>query len=184
MNFVSQVMFSYDIKKGNIKVSGNLSDMNDLLKILNNSLNAKSFELILTRTVQIVDKDSKQKPVVLGNEKLNLVVTDELVYPKQVMNFLKQKYNDTFEFEKMPFALNNEYPVYFSGIQEIEELGPINPNTGDKTTFIRHYIQCRQLTNFDIVVNKKLHQIWPLKTPGKMPIDLIVLLAKNKEIIR
>lgn len=182
MNFVSKVMFNYDIKKGNVKYSAPFFGIDNLLVALHNSLNAKSFELILTRTVSVIDTHSVQKPVVLGDEKLNLIVADELMYPMNVREFLKQKYNNTFGFENMNFSLNNEYPVYFSGILSREELGPISPTTGDRLTFTHHYIQCRQLTNFDIVVDKNLHQIWPIKTK-KTPNVLTDFLAKTKEQI-
>lgn len=180
MNFESRVIFNYDIKKGNVKYSAPFVGIDNLVNALHNSLDAKSFELILTRAVQVVDKDSQQNPVVLGNERLNLVVTDELIYPKQVMDFLKQKYNDTFEFDDMHFS--DSVPLYFSGVLSREELGPISPTTGDRLTFTHRYIQCRELSNKDIVVDKNLHQIWPIKT-GKTPTVLTQFLSKTKEII-
>ena len=178
MNFVSQVIFDYTAKKGNIKYSGEFSNVDNLIHTLHNSLYAKSFELVLTRTVQVVDMYSNGKPIVLGKENLNMIVVDKLTYPNDILSLLKQEYGDTFGFKEMNFAENK--PVYFSGVLESEELGPKNPNTGDPTTYIRRYIKCRQLTESDIVVNKNLCDI---KT-GKMPNVLTDFLSRTTEVIR
>ena len=85
---------------------------------------------------------------------------DELTYPRDVRRFLKQKYNNTFDFDKL--KLPADAPVYFGGVREIEELGDINPNTGDRTTYTRRYVECRTLNDKDIVVDKNLLKLFPV----------------------
>ena len=127
---------------------------------MQNSLNYDSFELILTKTVLAKKYAQDQNPVVLDSKKINIIVTDELTYPRDVRRFLKQKYNNIFDFDKL--KLPADAPVYFGGVREIEELGDINPNTGDRTTYTRRYVECRTLNDKDIVVDKNLLKFFPV----------------------
>ena len=179
------VDFKYNIRKGAVCQKGPLPDFSLLFDIVRNSLNTDSFELILTRTVRIIKYTQipDQKPIIIDidSKDLNVIVADKLTYPNDVHSLLTKKYNNTFNFDELNLQANK--PVYFSGVQEIEELGPVNPNTGDKTTYTRRYIECRPLTDKDIVVSKNewLHQIWPVKH-DQMPFEMLNFL-KTKEIV-
>lgn len=183
MIFCSEVVFDYNIKKGNLSQKGQLptNKMYRLFDIVRNSLNTDSFELILNRTMQLT-KYTGQEPTTMDIDKetLKVIVADKLTYPYEVRKFLTQKYNDTFNFDELKLPANT--PVYFGGVMEIEELGPINPNTGDKTTYTRRYVECRTLNDKDIVVDKNnnLHQIWPTRK-DEMPFKLLDFLSKVKE---
>lgn len=160
MDFSLSVMFEYNIKKGAVCQRGQFSDVFNLRDIVQNSLNYDSFELILTKTVLAKKYAQDQNPVVLDSKKINIIVTDELTYPRDVRRFLKQKYNNTFNFDELKLPALN--PVYFGGVREIEELGDINPNTGDRTTYTRRYVECRTLNDKDIVVDKNLLKLFPV----------------------
>ena len=162
MDFSLGVVFEYNIKKGAVCQRGQFSDIFNLRDIVQNSLNYDSFELILTKTVLAKKPVQDQKPVVLDSKKINIIVTDELTYPRDVRKFLKQKYNNIFDFDKL--KLPADAPVYFGGVREIEELGQINPNTGDRTTYTRRYVECRELTDNDIVVDKNLLKHLPVSS--------------------
>ncbi len=184
MLFTSDVVFEYNIRKGAVSQKGPLQDVNLLSDIVRNSLNADSFELVLTRTVRITKHTQipNQKPIIIDIDSTDLcvIVADKLTYPNDVRDLLVQRYNNTFNFDKLNLPENK--PVYFSGVREIEELGEINPNTGDRTTYTRRYIECRPLTDKDIIVNKDLNQIWPVAT-NKPPQQLLKLLKKRTELI-
>ena len=184
MLFTSDVVFKYNIRKGAVCQKGLLPDCGALFDIVRNSLNAESFELVLTRTVQIIKytQITDKKPIIIDidSQDLTVIVADKLTYPNEVRKFLENKYNNIFNFDELNLPGNK--PVYFSGVREIEELGQINPNTGDRTTYTRRYIESRPLTDKDIVVNKNcLHQIWPTKY-DQMPFEMLKFL-KTKETI-
>lgn len=186
MLLTSEVNFKYNIKKGAVSKKGTLTpyDIGKIFDIVRNSLNYESFELILTRTVQIIKytqvKGQEPIPIDVDSKDLSVIVADKLTYPNEVRKFLTQNYNDTFNFDEL--KLSTSAPVYFGGVREIEELGDINPNTGDRTTHTRRYVECRPLTDKDIVVKKNnLHQIWP-NQKDEMPFALLNFL-KEKETV-
>lgn len=162
MDFCLRVVFEYNIKKGAVCQKGQFSDIFNLRNILQNSLNHDSFELILTKTVLAEKYAQNQKPVVLDSEKFNIIVMDKLTYPRDIRRFLKQNYNNIFNFDEL--KLPASAPVYFGGVLEREELGPIDPNTGDKTTYTRRYVECRTLNDNDFVVNKNLCKFLPVSS--------------------
>ena len=184
----SNVVFDYTIKKGNLCKNGTLprSEMYRLFSIVHDALNTDSVELILNRTVQIVKytQIAGQAPIVMDVDKetLKIIAANKLVYPYQVREMLMKKYNNTFNFDEL--NLSENIPVYFGGVLEREELGPTNPNTGDKTTYTRRYVECRTLTDEDIVVDKNnsLRQIWPVKSDYP-PSEMVKILSKTKETI-
>ena len=179
MDFSLKVIFEYKIKKGAVCQEGRFSDIFNLRDILQNSLNYDSFELILTKTVLAKKYAQNQEPVVLNSEKINIIVTDKLTYPRDVRKFLKQKYNNIFNFDELKLPVCG--PVYFGGVLEREELGPINPNTGDKTTYTRRYVECRTLNDNDFVVDKNLCKFLPVSS-DLIPWEIIRFLDTHINI--
>lgn len=179
MFFTIKRSFDYQIRKGNICQHGQCLGPLDLVDVMHNSLNYNSFELGLTRTFFIQKADKSTDPKIIDSENLNIIVMDKLIYPKQVRELLIKKYNDTFDFDELNLPVY--HPVYFGGVLEREELGPINPNTGDKTTYTRRYVQCRSLKEGDIVVDKHLHRMWREKTHF-IPADVIQFFSERVTI--
>ncbi len=175
MNFNIYMVFDYDIKKGAVSQKGQFTDIFKLPDIVRDVKYMDSFELGLTRNVFIIKDKKNAKPQLLDKENLDIIVMDKMTYPNQVRKSLITKYNDTFDFDELNLQANT--PVYFGGVMEREELGPKNPNTGDKTTYTRRYVQCRSLKKNDIVVGRDLKPIYPYKGEY-MPDKLFCFLSR------
>ena len=212
MNLVSQVIFTYHINDPHTGI-GETSTFNTIDELKNVIKAGKDYfktpyNLTVERSVQIMDQEapkdkfgdvlhfsiSKIHPVTLGGEKINLIVADTLMYPKDVREILTKQYGTILDFDKIQ-KWDEIQPVYFGTVNKETKLG-LRKNTrlgmnsidlsdsavGNPTRYNLYRVNCRYLNNKDIVVDEHLNQIWPEKT-DKMLVSLVELLSKTKEII-
>lgn len=197
MNFVLHVIFEYDLKD-HITASGEHTSFKTLSELKNEIKNGKDYykmpyELRVLRTVQVVDKmptnmnnlfgiktisPAQYKPVVIGQQEVNLIVADKLMYPNDVRTMLMEKYGSLLNFDN---CIGTEVkPVFFGGVSKQEQYGLRDSKTGAPTTYTLRTVNCRYLNDQDIVMNTNFEQIWPIKSHN-IPHALAELLARKTE---
>ena len=199
MNLVLNVVFIYNITNNNLGIGevGQITTIDELKTVIKNGKDyfKMPYMLSVKRDVQIFDKDvsdnDKSKissfskanihPISVGTEHINMIVTNELMYPQDVRAILHQKYKGTLDFDSNN-KWNEKEPVYFSGVTENTKYGLCNSKTGTPSQYTLRSVNCRHLNSKDIVVDEHLNQIWP-KNTKKIPVALTQLLARTKEII-
>ena len=201
MNLVSQVVFTYDIndKNSNTGETGSFTTADDLKLVLKNGKDyfTMPYELRILRVVKVSDTEkyttdkvlnpnfisaAHPHPVVLGQDGCDLIVANKLAFPDDVRQVLKQKYNDILNFDMMQ-KWDEKQPVYFGGVTEKKLTGLLpSSQIGARCSYTMRSVNCRYLNNQDIIVDENLNQIWPEKT-NKMPVSLVQLLSRTKEII-
>jgi hypothetical protein len=145
-----------------------------------------SMNIDITRCVIVSNRAKKGEGIIdslngvkVAEETITLVVTDKLIYPKDVRKILNKKYNSTFNLDK--YKLDEKIPVKRFNVSEDNMTGMIV--NGRQTHYTLYNVYCKQLTPNDVVIDKNLNQIWPKKT-GAVPTTLTEMLSRTKEIIR
>ena len=201
MKFEFSVIFTYDIHDRNNRIGeANAFDTIDDLKLaIKNGRDyfQMPYKLNVTRAVQIVDADLPKEnkhgiisissdqphPHVLKRDGFDFIVSDKLIYPRDVRTILRKKYNNTIDFDTNR-KWDEKQPVFLDGIIENTQYGLCDSRTGAPTQYTMRSVVCYPLTDKHIVIDNNLNQIWPTKT-GKTPTVLTELLSKNAiEIIQ
>lgn len=196
MHLVSEVVFNYSIRAIDNLASrgGQLKNMKELQKIIKEIDTQNPFTVRVTRTVKIMDTDDIvaehlnpmfplpldiYRTVKFDGEHFTFIVADKLIYPYEVRNLLKQEYGTVLDLEDK--RLNNDVPVLYSGVTEHSQYG-LKDKQGRSTIQTLRYVNCRNLTDKDIVLDKNLCPVWPIKSK-KPSLALERFLHKTKEIV-
>ena len=195
MRLVSKVIFDYNIVNGDFAGSKNISSLEGLKTAINKNITyEKPFLVRINRIVKIMDMDSriqfdgnpfcfvnddKFKTVKFDDEHFDFIVVDKLIYPHDVQAILMKKYSSTLNLENK--KLIDNIPVLFFGVVETGHYG-LKDKDGNQTIQTIRYLNCRSLTPKDIVLNKDLYQIWPIKSKRPL-LALEKFLHRTKEKI-
>lgn len=195
MNLESRVVFKYSMVRGYLTESKHFGTLRELQCAIE-KFEADLFTLTVSRTVNIVDRDSKKTPngmsqffipqgkqyetVAFTPEEITFTVATKLIYPHDVRKLLVQKYNCVFDFDNTRRKEN--IPVRSFHVNEHSSIGLRDEQTGAPSNISWRTITCDQCRPTDIVIDKNLHQIWPEKT-NTTPESLIELLSKTTEKI-
>lgn len=203
MNLEMRIVFTYNIDDhhNGIGEGTSFATIDEVKKILRMSRDyyQTPYHLNIGRSVQISDADALKhqasvpqqffgnyrgaplQSVTVGSEGIDLIVTDKLIYPQDVRKMLTTKYGDVLDFDTNK-KWNEKQPVYFSGVTSNTQYGLRDSKTGAPTSYTIHSVNCRELSDTDIVINTNMNQIWPIKT-NKMPTLLTELLARTTQNI-
>lgn len=193
MNLESRVVFEYIIGDHRLYEKNFFSTLHELQSAVR-QFDSELFTLSVSRTVNIVDRDSKKTPngmsqffIPQGNqyetvaftpEKITFTVATKLIYPHDVRKLLMEKYNSVFNFDDI--SLDKNTPVKNFYVSEQNSVGLKNPDTGAPSNISFNWVICEQCGPTDVVVDKNLNQIWP-KTTNIFPQTLLRLLSKTTE---
>ena len=203
MNLEMRIIFTYNIDDhhNGIGEGTSFTTIDEVKKILRMSRDyyQTPYHLNIGRSVQISDADALKhqasvpqqffgnyhgaplQSVTVGSEGIDLIVTDKLIYPQDVRKMLTEKYGNVLDFDTNK-KWNEKQPVYFSGVTSNTQYGLHDSKTGAPTSYTIHSVNCRELSDTDIVINTNMNQIWPIKT-NKMPTLLTELLARTTQNI-
>lgn len=197
MNLVQNIVFEYSIGGSGMPLSGEFTNFEDLKKVVNagNSNDPTAKTLTVSRIIKIADtkKDNQatrrfssfehaENGIEVARESLSFVICAKLVYPCDISAFLKKKYGSSLNFASKDWAKKDK-PVVFSGVHEQTRHGLRNPKTGMPTQYTLRNVNCRVLSEDDVVLDKDLNQIWPVNAKGGVPLNLTEMLCKGKERI-
>ena len=101
----------------------------------------------------------------------------QLMYPNDVAEYLIKKYGQKFNFN--PKKFDQKIPLFFD-VFEHSSVGMCLSATSPAPRMKWQDVHCTPLSKKDVVTDKNLNQLWPENT-GKLPVQLIELLDKNKE---
>ncbi|MBP5707768.1 MAG: hypothetical protein J6W79_02105 [Alphaproteobacteria bacterium] len=193
MHLVSEVIFNYRLTTGNLfSTTGDFSCIQELKKAIGEKASFETpISVRIVRTVKIMDTDSpirfdrnplcfskdKYTTVKFDGEHFDFIVADKLVYPYDVRVLLREKYGTILDLESK--KLNNDIPVLYSGVTEHSQYG-LKDEQGRPTIQTLRYVNCRNLTDKDIVVDRNLCQIWPTKSKKPL-LALEKFLHRTKE---
>lgn len=201
MNLVYEVIFNCKITPAQsgdffFYPKQDVPSLKDLLAAVKSVKSKLPFTVYVERKVNVIDKDepipkelytlasriggTDEYRTVHHNEHFNFIVADKLIYPHDVRKLLKKQYGSTLDLDKQ--RLTEDTPVLYSGIVQKHQVG-LKDKNGNPTTYTLKWVLCRNLHNQDIVVDRKLHQIWPDKTK-EVPSELLEIFAKIKENVR
>jgi len=181
MNLESKVVFKCDIHNV-FTFSHEFESLNQLKTIIKSQDRSEiPYSIDVIRRVIVFDRDKKTNGIIyspngvsVADEKITLVVANKLIYPKDIRRILNKEYNSTFDLSK--YKLDEKVPVKSFDVSEKRV-------TGMRVHYTLHNVSCEQLQPNDIVIDRNLNQIWPIKT-GKVPSVLTEMLSRKKEIIR
>ena len=165
------------VEPENYGQSGSINNIDDLKNYIScQGLGRKvSYTLQLERTVRVV-ADNNYPGQVMKTDDFTFVVADRLMYLDDLIAYVKKNATGK-ECQDVNFKNIAQYrydnPIFFTGHEHNGSFLPDKPI--EKRT-----LTCRPITNNDIVVDKNLNQIWPVKT-GKPPVGLVELLNKKTE---
>ena len=186
MHLVSKVIFTYSIHTNLAGLGDSFNTLQELKNIIKSAEYTTPFQINIQRQINIHDTDAgksgwyNNKESKIMGEHVNIIVADKLLYPNDVRTMLMEKYGSLLNFDN---CIGTEVkPVFFGGVSKQEKYGLRDSKTGMPTHYTLRSVYCRYLNDQDIVMNKKMEQIWPAKT-GIMPLELSQLLAKKKEKI-
>ena len=196
MHLVSEVVFSYRITNGNFfSIGDDFSNLQELKDAIDKNAHAEvPMTVRIGRMVKIMDTDSpipyasstrnlfhkdKYTTVKFDDKRLDFIVADKLVYPYDVRVLLKKKYDGVLDLESN--KLNDGIPVLYSGVTEEHQYG-LKDEKGRSTILTLRHVHCRNLTDKDIVLDRNLCQIWPIKSKRPL-LALEKFLHKTKENI-
>lgn len=186
MNLESKVIFKCYINNV-FTFSYQFENLNELKEIIKKEgVSDIPYSIDIIRRVVVFNRDKKANGIVyspngvsVADEKLNLVVANKLIYPKDVRKILKKEYNSTLDMDTQ--KLDEKIPVKRFNVSEQNMTGMVV--NGMETHYTLYDVYCEQLTPDDVVVNKNLNQIWPIRT-GMIPYKLSEMLLRKKEVIR
>ena len=105
------------------------------------------------------------------------IIMPKLIYANDVKEHLIKTYGTLGKFD--PKKFDPKTPVFLD-VFEHTGVGLRNSKTGAPTHMKWYTVNCKPLSKEDIVVDKNLNQIWPVKT-NKPPVGLVELLNKKTE---
>lgn len=196
MHLVSEVIFDYSIRETDSMFArgDKFKTLQELQKAIKDADTQNPLTVRITRTVKIMDTDDviaehlnpawplpldKYRTVKFDGEHLEFIVADKLTFPDEVRNLLKQEYGGVLDLESK--KLNDRVPVLYSGVTEHRQYG-LKDDQGRPTIQTLRYVNCRNLTDKDIVLDKNLCPVWPIKSK-KPSLALERFLHKTKEIV-
>ncbi|MBO7643146.1 MAG: hypothetical protein J6S74_03390 [Alphaproteobacteria bacterium] len=196
MHLVSEVIFDYSIRETDSMFArgDKFKTLQELQKAIKDADTQKPLTVHITRTVKIMDTDDviaehlnpawplpldKYRTVKFDGEHFIFIVADKLIYPYEVRNLLKQEYGDVLDLENK--RLNDDVPVLYSGVTEHRQYG-LKDEQGRPTIQTLRYVNCRNLTDKDIVLDKNFCPVWPIKSK-KPSLALERFLHRTKEIV-
>jgi len=185
MNLESKVIFKCDIHNV-FTFSHEFKNLDELRTIIQGQCVSEiPYSIDIIRRVIVFDRDKKTNGIIyspngvnVADEKLNLVMANKLIYPKDVRKILKKEYNSTFDLSE--YKLDEKVPVKSFNVSEKDVKGAAGYSW--QTLYTLHNVSCEQLQPNDIVIDRNLNQIW-LKKTGKVPTALTEMLSHTKEII-
>ena len=193
MSLVQRVVFTYNITDYMFNQSGTFLTIDELKDCIASVDCTRPHALYVEREIQIIDTDIKPEKSadmeIFGNpdpsvkskiptHRLHFTVVDKLWFKPDVCKALKKKYGSAFDLNEL--VSNNETPVISFYVLEQPRTGMV---VNDRSThYTLHSLHCTPATKQDIIVNKKLEQLWP--QPGAVPSVLTNLLLQTKENIK
>lgn len=106
-------------------------------------------------------------------------VAVKLLYPNDIRKILKDNYGNVLDFERR--CADDNVPMWFDGVRQ--ESIPMIDESGRPYSRFEYRFCGWHLNQKDIVTDKNLHQIWPVKT-NEYPTRLVELLNKSNEKIK
>ena len=178
MHLVSEVIFDYSIRETDSMFArgDKFKTLQELQKAIKDADTQNPLTVRITRTVKIMDTDDviaehlnpawplpldKYRTVKFDGEHLEFIVADKLMYPYHVRDLLNKEYGGTLDLESKKLAPN--VPVLYSGVTEHTQYG-LRDDQGRPTIQRFRYVNCRNLKEKDVVLDKNLCQIWPTKS--------------------
>lgn len=104
------------------------------------------------------------------------LVLPTLMYPNDVVEYLIKKYGRRFNFK--PENFDPKTPVFLD-VSEHISVGTRISEFSMPSYKKWHTVNCKPLSEKDIVVDKNLNQLWPIAT-GKPPVGLLKLFNQGK----
>ena len=142
-------------------------------------LRVVSCAFLIKRQVYFVANNRGSLGPGLTTDELKIIVAQKLTYLSDLQEYLKRNAENN-NCQDVIFKNFSEFtpeePIFFTGPYEFN--GSFLPDAPIKS----RPLTCRPLNSQDIVVDKNLNQIWPVKT-GKPPVGLVELLSKTTEKI-
>ena len=191
MHITTQKVCTYTIHDSLLPRSGSFADVTGIEQIILDMDGSQPQRLSIDLKKQAVDKDAKSEqneidflvtlqsgsPEILKEEvikNLNLVICDKLLYPADVQNIIKQKYNLNFEISKY----DPKIPVRHFSVQKREQPGL---RIGDRPTTQTFYdVSFEQVKPTDTVVDKKLNYLYGKKCNVRKVITRMLAQTKTK----
>jgi len=139
-----------------------------------------AFDLMRKVSFRTADYHKLGEDITTDNFKF--IIADKVPYLSDLQKYLLDNFSKGTEpcqdvhFKNMA-QFDESKPIFFTGPYEYN--GSFLPDA----PLDKRPLTARPLTSKDIVLDKKLNQIWPVAT-NKPPKELIALLAKTKEEIR
>ena len=163
MNLESQVVFKCNIHNV-FTFSHEFKNLDELRTIIQGQCVSETpYSIDIVRHVIVFNRDEKNNGVIyspngvnVADEKLNLVVANKLIYPKDVRKILKKKYNSTLDMDTQ--KLDKKIPVKRFNVSEQNMTGMVV--NGMETHYTFYNFHCEQLQPNDIVIDRYLNQIW------------------------
>ena len=117
----------------------------------------------------------------ITTDRFKFIVADKLPYMEDLQQYLLKNFSrGTTPCQNVHFKnfaqFNTSRPIFFTGPYEY------NSSFLPDQPLEKRPLTARPLTDKDVVLDKKLNQIWPVAT-NKPPKELLALLAKTKEEI-
>jgi len=152
--------------------NGNFKNVDDMLKIL--SVNADIYKLEVIRTVENYDLQTGFTTHIIESETLPLWVADEITNAKKIRNN-----NPDARFEPVITDKNMNVPAIQTGLHTHYGVGLRKPgfSAAPRPIPVSKTVLWHELGNNDIVVNKKMNQVYPATT-GKLP-EILAKLLQN-----
>ena len=152
--------------------NGNFKNVDDMLKIL--SVNADIYKLEIIRTVENYDLQTGFTTHIIESETLPLWVADEITNAKKIRNN-----NPDARFEPVITDKNMNVPAIQTGLHTQYGVGLRKPgfSAAPRPIPVSKTVLWHELGNNDVVVNKKMNQVYPATT-GKLP-EILAKLLQN-----
>jgi len=129
---------------------------------------------------KIFSLELQKDPTIIGEttlETIPLWIVDRLLFSKDIPDILRQKYGQTYNFDKL--VLDENLPIRAFDRLKHNSIGLVDPKTGRGSDNSWHTVYCEQFQHGDIVVNKLLCQIWDAKENTPTPTVLNKLFEND-----
>lgn len=171
-NIGTREVWTLRLHANKFMANGNFKSIDDMKKIL--SVNADIYKLEVIRTVENYDLQTGFTTHIIETETLPMWVADEITNAKKIRNS-----NPGAKFSPVITDKNMNAPAIQTVSHTQHGMGLRKPGFGAaprpipvSTTVLWH-----ELDNNDIVVNKKMNQVYPATT-GKLP-EILAKLLQN-----
>lgn len=176
MKLTVTVKFSVQEDLGVIAPETPFKTIEELRNYVSSQQEELMYSLTVNRSCIVFDAashPSTRQQLNLPTEKFRFFVSNKLLYLRDVKRYLQK--DSTLKTLNIQVAdkIKQDTPVLFRELAYY----PYSDSPKKKR---ENRFDVRPLTEQDVVVDKKLNQIWPEKT-GKLPVGLVELLAKQTE---